>query len=137
MALLNACLAVSLMAQLETPPIIRSGMVVQRDLPIPLWGSASPGSLVTARLGGFRDTNTASTSGGWEITLPAMQEGGPYVLTIVSGSDTLAYTDVYVGDVWLASGQSNMAWTLDQTLNAAEEIAGSDNPEIRHFLVNN
>ena len=133
--LILGCMVYALHAQLQTSPIVHSGMVVQRHHAIPLWGTVYPGSKVFAVLNGSIDSTMALVSGEWEIRLPAMAEGGPYLLTLHSGDDTLLYTDVYVGDVWLASGQSNMAMRLEECNNAAEEIAGSDNPEIRQFLV--
>jgi len=110
-------------------------MVLQRQTEIPVWGVAGSGALVKAELNGLTGSAIAASDGAWELMLPAMSEGGPYEFTLQSGKDTLVYTDVYVGDVWLASGQSNMAMMLKECDKAAQEIAGSDYPEIRHFNV--
>lgn len=128
-------LASSLEAQLQTSLIIASGMVVQRHHEIPVWGTAAAGSSVYATLNGMTDSTVTSSSGEWTITLPAMNEGGPYEMVIHAGPDTLRYSDIYAGDVWLASGQSNMAFELKESDQAAPEIAGANYQEIRQFLV--
>ena len=122
-------------AQLATSLIHRSGMVLQRGEDIPLWGQTEGGALVFAELNGLKDSTMADPDGYWEIVLPAMGEGGPYEPVVRSGEDSLVYSDEYLGDVWLASGQSNMAMELKECDNATDEIAAADNQEIRQFLV--
>lgn len=134
-AVLLGTLAGTLNAQLQTSRIIGSGMVVQRQHAIPLWGKAGAGSKVYASLNGITDSTTTSSSGDWAIYLPSMAEGGPHELILNSGKDTIKYGDIYVGDVWLASGQSNMAFELRESDNATQEISSANYPEIRQFLV--
>jgi sialate O-acetylesterase len=122
-------------AQLATPLIFRSGMVLQRQVEVPVWGQAEIGATVFMELNDLVDSTSAGPDGSWEIRLPALNEGGPHELIIRSGTDSLVYTEVYIGDVWLASGQSNMAWALKDCDNAPAEIAASNNQEIRQFLV--
>lgn len=122
-------------AQLSSSLLFSSGMVLQRNVDVPVWGDGVSGSWVKVELNGFKDSTLVGASGSWELTLPPLDAGGPYVLSLYSGTESLIYSDVYVGDVWLASGQSNMAMRLKDCENAAQEIAGSDNPEIRHFYV--
>ena len=122
--------------QLRTTGTVSSGMVVQRQQEIPLWGEAKAGALVYAEMGGSGDSVLASGTGQWEIRLPAMEAGGPHTLNIWSDEDTIHLKDLYVGDVWLASGQSNMAMRLEETNNATAVIAASENPMIRQYLVN-
>ncbi len=129
------CSLCSLKAQVQTSLIVRSGMVVQRNHEIPIWGTATAGSKVYAEITGVLDSTIAGSSGEWEIRFPSMTAGGPYLLTIISGNDTIRYSEVYVGDVWLASGQSNMAMLLSDSENALQEISGSNNPMIRQFHV--
>ena len=122
-------------AQLATPLIFRSGMVLQRQVDIPVWGQAEIGASVFMELNDLVDSTIAGPDGSWEISLPALSEGGPHELIIRSGTDSLVFTEVYVGDVWLASGQSNMAWALKDCHNAPAEIAAANHREIRQFLV--
>ena len=124
-----------LYGQLSTTATISPGMVVQRQVDIPIWGEAQAGTLVSAEMNGSSVFATAGGTGIWELQLPAMEAGGPYELIIWSAIDTMQLQDKYVGDVWLASGQSNMAMRLEQTSNASVEIAASENPLIRQYLV--
>ena len=124
-----------LYGQLRTTATISPGMVVQRQVDIPIWGEAQAGTLVSAEMNGSSAFATAGGNGKWELQLPAMEAGGPYELIIWSANDTLQLQDIYVGDVWLASGQSNMAMRLDQTSNASAVIAASENPLVRQYLV--
>lgn len=124
-----------LSAQLTTPLIIKSGMVVQRDQPIPLWGKGPSNVNVYAILNGAEDSTIISSGGEWNLTLPPMSAGGPYILSIRAENEELTYTDVYIGDVWLASGQSNMQLTLSEAYEPDDEIDTKDNPEIRQFMV--
>ena len=121
-------LVATVRAQLSSSLLFNSGMVLQRNVYVPVWGEAVSGFWVRLELNGFKDSTLVAASGSWELTLPPMEAGGPYDLSLYSGNDSLIYSDVYVGDVWLASGQSNMAMKLKDCENAAQEIAGSDNP---------
>ncbi|MDA3823146.1 MAG: Ig-like domain-containing protein [Bacteroidales bacterium] len=123
-------------SQLKTPLIIQSGMVIQRNHEIPLWGEGNSNKIVKAELNGEADSTTISSDKNWSLSLPAMQAGGPYTLRIESEDEELVYTDVYIGDVWIASGQSNMQWTLKDSDPPDAEIDQNDNQEIRQFIVN-
>ncbi|UYZ62100.1 sialate O-acetylesterase [Hymenobacter weizhouensis] len=124
-------------AAVRLPALVGSHMVLQRDKPLPLWGWADQGEAVTVT---FRGKTYPARSGGpsgkWTVTLPATPAGGPYEL-VVRGRTTLRLTDVLVGDVWLASGQSNMEWPLREVLNYQQEIAQATYPQIRLFNVTN
>src|SRR5689334_13436518 len=87
-----------------------SGAVLQRDLAIPVWGTADESEKVTVTLGGHRAAAVAR-QGKWSVTLPALPAGGPYTLA-VSGRNRIALTNILAGDVFLCSGQSNMEWPL-------------------------
>ena len=112
-------------------------MVLQRDAPLPIWGWAAPGEAVQVT---FRGKTYAAKTGGaagkWTLTLPATPAGGPYELR-VKGSNELVVKDILVGDVWLASGQSNMEWPVRDANNAAAEIAAANYPTIRRIDVPN
>jgi sialate O-acetylesterase len=123
----------------EKVPVTLSGlfsdhMVLQRNQPVPVWGQARPGSAVTVRLNQQQVTTITDETGQWQAELPAMGAGGPYDLE-VAGDQTLIFTDVYVGEVWICSGQSNMEWPLIQANNAEAEIAAAGDPMIRLLTV--
>ncbi len=129
-------------ATVRLPALVGSHMVLQRERPVPVWGWAAPGEQVRVTFRG--KTYAASTpdaSGRWQATLPATPAGGPYELT-VQGQNTIALTDVLVGDVWLASGQSNMQMPVKDrpggyqpVQQADQEIAAANWPRIRFFTV--
>ncbi|WP_298577795.1 sialate O-acetylesterase [uncultured Luteimonas sp.] len=111
------------------------GMVLQRGQAIPVWGHAPPGAKVEVRLDGDAASATADGNGAWRLQLPAREAGGPFVMRIDDGKAPLELRDVLVGDVWLASGQSNMEWPISQSADAEAEIARATDPLIRHFKI--
>ncbi|KAA9339375.1 9-O-acetylesterase [Hymenobacter busanensis] len=122
-------------ATVRLPALVGSHMVLQRDAPLPIWGWADAGEPVTVTFRGQRYNTAAAANGRWQVSLPGTPAGGPYTLTI-SGQNTLELTDVLVGDVWLASGQSNMEWALRNTAPAPEQaVAQATYPNIRLFRV--
>ena len=111
-------------------------MVLQRDIPIPVWGWAEPGSLIAVEISGLGATATAGADGNWLARLPALAAGGPHVMTVQEQeSAPLLVSDVLVGEVWLCSGQSNMQFPLSGAKNATAEIAAANHPNIRQFKV--
>lgn len=122
-------------ARVELPLLFSDGAVVQRDRPLPVWGWASPGAKVQVDFDGRSATAKAAADGSWRVELPAHAAGGPYALRVRGDGETVTVQDVLVGDVWLASGQSNMEWPLRETDGAEAEIARADDPQIRHFKV--
>ncbi|WP_407354677.1 sialate O-acetylesterase [Luteimonas sp. R10] len=137
MALVLLLLAFSLPAHaaVELPLLFSDGAVLQRDRPLPVWGWAAPGTAVQVTFDGRRAEAVADADGRWSAVLPAHAAGGPFEITVTAGDETIVVRDVLVGDVWLASGQSNMEWPLLQTDGAEAEIARADDPLIRHFKV--
>jgi sialate O-acetylesterase len=127
---LSLFLAAPALADVSLPSIFGDNMVLQRDLPIPVWGTASPGEKVTVTLGSDSQSATASPDGHWRVNLSPLKAGGPLELT-VSAANTLSFKNVLVGEVWLASGQSNMHMRVKQTENADAEIADATLPNIR------
>jgi sialate O-acetylesterase len=109
-------------------------MVVQRGLPVHVWGRADAGEAVSVAFRGETRAATADELGNWSVYLPPGDAGGPFELT-VRGSNAITLTDVLVGDVWVASGQSNMEFPLKNAVNGAAEVAGANHPRIRLFLV--
>ena len=95
---------------LQLPDIYSDRMVLQRDQPLPISGIANQGEKVTVTLAGQRKETVAGTNGKWTVTLdPLRVSGKSYTLTVSTPSRTLNYRDVVAGEVWLCSGQSNMA----------------------------
>ncbi|MHB0935880.1 MAG: sialate O-acetylesterase [Armatimonadota bacterium] len=110
--------------------------VLQRDLPITVWGWAEPGETVTVSLAGNQAAAKAGADGAWRVTLPALPAGGPYEMT-VAGRETIVLRDLLIGEVWVCSGQSNMQMTLNTVQEGEEEVAASDYPDIRLLTVPN
>lgn len=132
--LLATALSGLLQAEVKLPALISDHMLLQQGVPVRIWGTAAPGEAVKVS---FRDQQAATTGGAegkWAVWLQPLKPGGPDELTI-AGSNTVAVRDVLVGEVWVGSGQSNMAWTVGRSDNAAEEIANAKYPSIRLFKV--
>ena len=124
-------------ATVRLPRLVSDRMVLQRNQPLPLWGWAAPGEAVSIVFKGKTyAAKTGGANGKWTATLPATPAGGPYTLR-VRGRQELVLSDVLVGDVWLASGQSNMEWPVRDAQNAAAEIAAANYPTIRRIDVPN
>ncbi len=121
-------------AELKTAHIFGDHMVIQRGMKVPVWGTARPGSTIVAEIAGVKYSGIANKAGHWKIFLEGMEPGGPYDLRL-SGDGELVLTDVLVGDVWLASGQSNMGWILKNSKDSEREIADANYPKMRLFTV--
>jgi sialate O-acetylesterase len=122
---------------LRLPRIFGDGMVLQREQPIPFWGWAAPGSAVTVTLRVQSAQAKTGANGAWHLELPAMIQGGPYDVTIAGSDGKIVLHDVLIGDVWVASGQSNMEFTVSQGNDAAQEIALARDSHLRQFKVPN
>jgi sialate O-acetylesterase len=114
-------------------------MVLQRDRPIHVWGWADQGEKVSVAMHGATGTATPDALGKWDVYLPPQPAGGPYQLT-VHGNNSIVLDDILIGDVWFASGQSNMEMPLKgfngaPLQNSAEEIANANHPGIRLLFV--
>ena len=121
-------------ADVTLPRIFSSNMVLQQGIEIPVWGWASSGERVTVTLGKSTVNVRTGRDGKWKVKLPGFDYGGPYTMT-VSGRNKIVFDNVMIGEVWIASGQSNMEWQLSQSKNAEEEIAAAAYPNIRLFQV--
>ena len=131
---LGLLLAISadVFAKVKLPQIFGSNMVLQRNQPITLWGWADVGEKVTAKFKGADYTAKADVDGKWSIEMKALPAGGPYTLTI----NELSLENILLGDVFLCSGQSNMAFMLMKADGGEKDIANADNQNIRIFNVN-
>lgn len=121
--------------QLSVAPLFNHHAVLQRGKPVAIWGWAKAGSKISVSIAGKTALATTPKNGKWMAALPAMPGGGPYELIIKSGAETLSFTDVWLGEVWLCSGQSNMEWKLSQAHNYATEKPLANQPMIRQFYV--
>jgi sialate O-acetylesterase len=134
--LLPCMLVLPLAAKPRLPDIFGDHAVLQRGKPVPVWGQADPSEQITVRYGTTSAQGVADKNGKWTVTLPALTEGAPQDL-VVTGNGTVTSHDVITGDVWLCSGQSNLAWSLSQSENrnvGAEEIINeAPNAQIREF----
>ncbi|MBB6239629.1 sialate O-acetylesterase [Pedobacter sp. AK013] len=125
-------------AQVTLPKVFGDNMVLQRGIKIPIWGKSAPGANINATLGEIRVKATANGQGEWKVFFPAFKAGGPYKLSIYESrkpGSGIELQGILIGDVWLASGQSNMEWSVQQAQDAVHEIAKADFPKIRLFQV--
>lgn len=128
-------------AEVRLPHVISDHTVLQREAPIHIWGWAEPEEKVTVRFHAQTRSTEADAQGEWSLWLMPESAGGPYTLTAQGGSggasSTVTVSDVLVGDVWVASGQSNMEMPLKGfpgsavLKNSAEEIAHATLPQVR------
>ena len=110
--------------------------VLQRQIPIPVWGTTTPGATVTVSLAGARITAHAGPDGGWHATLPALPAGGPYTLTALSSAGTRqTAADILIGDVYLCSGQSNMEYPTRLASDYDQDVNNATNTLIRLFHI--
>ena len=121
-------------AEITLPKVLASHMVVQRDLPVHVWGWAAAGEAVTVAFRGETRTTQANDLGLWSLYLKPGAAGGPFELT-VKGSNSLTLEDVLVGDVWVASGQSNMEFQMRRAATAATDLPKASNGRIRLMIV--
>ena len=133
-----------LLAAVQLASPFTDHMVLQRELPVPVWGTAAPGENITVTFAGRASTVQAGATGAWRVDLaplPASAESRDFIVTGSATPAPLQLHDVLVGEVWLASGQSNMDFTVAKTpryyfagvINEAAEVAAANYPQIRMF----
>jgi sialate O-acetylesterase len=121
-------------ADVKLPAIFSDHMVVLSGAKVPVWGWADAGEKVTATLAGQTQSAVADADGKWTLAFDKLAFGGPHVMT-VEGKNKLTIDDVLVGEVWLGSGQSNMAMTANRSINFDQEKSAADLPQLRMFSV--
>jgi len=122
--------------ELKLANLFTSHMVLQTGMAVPVWGWADTGETVRVQFAGQTQTATADANGKWLVKLaPLPVSSEPRELLATAGQDSLKLSDVLVGEVWLASGQSNMSLTVHECFNAEQEIAAADHPQLRLFSV--
>ena len=132
--LLVPCFSKAALAEVRVPSIIGDNMVLQQSQKVRLWGTAQPGERVSVSFAKEKASVTADSGGHWQVLIGPLKAGGPFELTI-SGSNTLTFKNVLVGEIWVCSGQSNMEWPLINAKGGADYVAQANYPEIRLFTV--
>lgn len=120
-------------SQIQLPDLFSDHLVLQRNLLIPIWGTADGGTEISVHLNKTKISTTANYLGHWKVTMPPMLAGGPHTLTIQSNTETIQLKDIYIGEVWLCAGQSNMEWSLKNSAKGVTEIPKANHPNIRLF----
>jgi sialate O-acetylesterase len=136
--------ALTLRAEVKLPSHFSDHMVLQRDMKVPVWGTAEAGDTITVEFGGQKKSTQARADGKWRVDLDPLAASAEGRVLSVSGSaskDAVRFADVLVGEVWLCSGQSDMDFTVAKTekyyfcgvTNEAAEVAAASYPRIRMF----
>lgn len=115
-------LAIPSWADVKLPAVLSSHMVLQREMAVPVWGTAAAGEKVTVKFRTQEKSAVADAKGNWMVNLDALEAGGPDVMTVV-GKNTLTLEDVLVGEVWVGSGQSNMVMSVSSYVKGDEVLA--------------
>lgn len=125
----------SLCAQITLPTVLSDHMILQREQPVPVWGSAEAGSTITVQFAGQKKTATADSNGKWRVNLDPMNASTePQKMTITSSAGSnVIIRDVLIGEVWLCSGQSNMMWSMNSSENPEPAIAAANRTFIRLY----
>jgi sialate O-acetylesterase len=121
-------------ADVTVPALLADHMVVQRGLPVHVWGMAAPQEAVSVTFRGETKSCIADDDGRWSVYLSPGEAGGPFQMSI-KATNAITLNDILVGDVWVASGQSNMEFAMKWVTNADAEIAAAQYPKIRIFTV--
>jgi sialate O-acetylesterase len=119
-------------ADVRLSNLFGDSMVLQRDLPVAVWGQADAGEKITVSFAGARAEAVADAAGNWSLKLPAFPESSDGRELTVAGKNTITIRNVAVGDVWVCSGQSNMEWGLGGC-NARDDVAAADCPKLRRI----
>lgn len=130
--LLCFCTALQTDAKVKLPALISDGMVLQREQPVKIWGTADAGESVSVTFMKKKYAATADNNVHWSVTLPSMKAGGPYLMRI----NDIKLNDILIGDVWLCSGQSNMELPVSRVTDMfATEINEYSNERIRQIII--
>jgi len=124
-------------AEVKLNALFSDGVVLQRDREAPVFGTSAPGAEVTVTLDGAKQTAKAGDDGKWQVKLPSHAAGGPHTLSVAEvGGKPVEVKDVQFGEVWIASGQSNMHWSFShQVKDTDKELDAANDPLLRQFTV--
>ena len=135
LVLVSLLITTAALCQVRLPKLISNGLVLQRGAKIKIWGWSAPNEKIAIDFINKKYKIKANNLGEWELLLPVQKAGGPHSMKITA-SNSIEINDILIGDVWLCSGQSNMAMTIDQVRELYEnDIANSENKFIRNFEV--
>ena len=123
------------LAEVKPNPLFTDGAVLQQGIEVPVWGTGSEGEKVTVSFDGAQ-ASTVAKDGKWMVRLKPHKAGGPFTMSI-AGENTITVNNVLVGEVWVCSGQSNMAFRFSSAANAAQEAPNAKYPKFRMFTVPN
>lgn len=123
------------LAEVRLASVFGDHMVLQQELAAPIWGWADPGENVTVTFGDQSKQAEADKDGRWQVKFDGLKANASGQALTVAGSNTIDLKDVLVGEVWICSGQSNMEWSVSNSMNPEEEIAAANHPQIRLFNV--
>ena len=129
------CLGTTGFAQLKLPAVIGDNMIIQRDIKAPIWGWANAGEKITVVFKDKSYTAQTGNDGKWMLKLDASKAGGPFEMTVNGNGSTIKLVNIWTGDVWVASGQSNMEFGIQTDSIAAESIAAATDSMIHFFVV--
>jgi len=124
------------LADVKLSAVFGSNMVLQRDMPVPVWGEADPDERVTVTFGTQRERTAADADGKWRVVLRSMPASAEGRELVVEGTNRIVFKNVLVGEVWVCSGQSNMEWTVGGAMDRDRETKAANFPLIRHIKVN-
>ncbi len=134
--LLTASLSSIAFAAPELAPLFQDSMVIQRDKPVPIWGKAKAGSKVQLKWQGESLSTKASGKGDWTITLkPSKANAKGATLEVTDSTGSISISDVLVGDVWLSSGQSNMAYPMRSFADGRRDMASFNQDQLRLMTI--
>lgn len=128
-------IAVTSFADVQPSTMFGNGMVLQRDMPVPVWGKADPGESVFVEFAGQKKTVAAGADGKWMVKLDPLRSSNKGGTLTISGKNSHAYTDVLVGEVWICSGQSNMQMGYNAVAELKKLVPMAEKLPIRHFAV--
>jgi sialate O-acetylesterase len=125
----------SVRADVKMIPLFGDHMVLQQETKVPVWGTADAGEKVTVKVGDHTASATTGADGSWRVELAPFPNGAPPTTMTVTGKNTLTFQDVLIGDVWVASGQSNMELSLASAESRETVIPAANDPQLRLFTV--
>ena len=122
-------------ADIKLSGLMSDGMVLQRDIEIPVWGWAAPDEKIDITLGKQTIQTKADKDGNWIVRFNPLKASAEPIELAIKANNTIKHGNILIGDVWLCSGQSNMAMSVGSSMNSKAEIENADNPQIRIFNV--
>ena len=122
-------------AQIKLPRLISDSMILQRDIPLNIWGKSSPSEKIDIIFNHKKYSTNADAQGNWQTTLPPQKVGGPYNMQL-TGINKITLKNILIGDVWVCSGQSNMELEMVRLkYQYPDEITHANNQYIRQFTI--